>query len=223
MMGRIRFLMILGILFGSLSIGNNCVFANGLIIGNGSTFTLNDATLDLNGLDLTIEDGGTLNLGSGTIVGCGVLTVRSGGNIIWGTGKIYYSQSGGDNGRGDNGGGCFITVAAYGSPIDPHVNVLREFRNRFLLVSPLGKRFARFYYTYSAPVADFVSNHDSLRTIVRVSLLPVVGLSWVTLKINPIPPLICMLLIGSGFIGIVAFIWKVKEQSTNHDKSLKAE
>ena len=201
--------MVLVILPWFLSYGSNQAFAYVLIIHDGATLNLNGATLDLNGSDLIIEDGGTLNLGSGTIVNCGLLTVSSGGNIIWGTGKIYYSHGG-----GDNGGGCFITVAAYGSPIDPHVNVLREFRNRFLLVSPLGKRFVRFYYTCSPPVADFVSNHDSLRTIVRLSLLPVVGLSWVTLKINPIPTLICMLLIGSGFIGIVAFIRKVKEQST---------
>lgn len=28
--------------------------------------------------------------------------------------------------------GCFISTAAYGSPIDPHVNILRDYLNRFL-------------------------------------------------------------------------------------------
>ncbi len=32
-----------------------------------------------------------------------------------------------------DGGGCFIATAANGSPIEPHVNILRDFLNRFLL------------------------------------------------------------------------------------------
>ena len=32
-----------------------------------------------------------------------------------------------------DGGGCFISTAAYGSPIEPYVNILRDFLNRFLL------------------------------------------------------------------------------------------
>ena len=34
---------------------------------------------------------------------------------------------------GSDGGGCFITTAVNGSPIEPHVNILRDFLNRFLL------------------------------------------------------------------------------------------
>ncbi len=32
-----------------------------------------------------------------------------------------------------DGGGCFIATAANGSPIEPHVNIVRDFLNRFLL------------------------------------------------------------------------------------------
>ena len=40
---------------------------------------------------------------------------------------------------GASGGGCFIATAAYGSSMDSHIMLLREFRDRFLLTNPVGK------------------------------------------------------------------------------------
>lgn len=96
------------------------------------------------------------------------------------------------------GSGCFIATAAYGSPIQPYVRILREFRDRFLLVNPIGKSFVQLYYTYSPPIADFIGNHDSLRAIVRVSLLPLIGASWIALKMGPVSTmaLLCILIFG---------------------------
>ena len=78
----------------------------------------------------------------------------------------------------ESGGGCFIATAAYGSPMEPHVKVLREFRDRFLLTNPVGRAFVDLYNTYSQPVADFIARHDTARSVVRWSLLPLVGVSW---------------------------------------------
>jgi len=87
-------------------------------------------------------------------------------------------------GGGGGGGGCFIATAAYGSYMESHVKVLREFRDRFLLTNTVGKAFVDLYYTYSPPVANFIVNYDTLRLMVRCSLLPVVGLSWMSLNIG---------------------------------------
>jgi hypothetical protein len=97
---------------------------------------------------------------------------------------------------------CFIATAAYGSPIKPNVNILREFRDRFLLVNAIGKGFVRLYNTYSPPIADFISNHDSLRVIVRVSLMPIVGLSRVALKIGFVSTMALMLFFVIGIFGL---------------------
>jgi hypothetical protein len=106
---------------------------------------------------------------------------------------------------GGGGGGCFIATAAYGSLMEPHVKILRDFRDKCLLDNALGKGFVKTYYRYSPPIADFISKHDNLRAIVRLSLLPVVGISWVALKIGPALTAALMLLFISCFIGIVWF------------------
>ena len=71
-------------------------------------------------------------------------------------------------------GGCFIATAAYGSPLEPHVMALREFRDRYLQRSALGRAFIRFYYRHSPPVAALIAEHEWLRAIVRMLLAPVV-------------------------------------------------
>jgi len=40
------------------------------------------------------------------------------------------------------------------------------------------------YYAYSPAAADFIAEHAGLRAIVRVGLLPLVGVSWIALKIG---------------------------------------
>ena len=104
---------------------------------------------------------------------------------------------------GGGGGGCFIATAAYGSLMEPHVKILRDFRDRFLLANAFGKGFVRLYYTYSPPLADFIAKHDALRAIVRVGLLPIVGLSWVALKFGPLVTLVFFLFFGVSLNGLV--------------------
>ena len=116
------------------------------------------------------------------------------------------------SGKGDDGsGGCFIATAAYGSLMEPHVKILRDFRDRILLQNSIGKGFVGLYYTYSPPIDDFIAKHGSLRSVVRVSLLPVVGVSWIALKIGPISTVALMLIFISCFVGLVWFRRRYKE------------
>lgn len=86
---RHKFQLILLFLTATLFIGINPVHAQGITIGDGSELVLNNASLDLGCLNLTIENGGTFNLGSGIIRGLRNLIINSGGIFIQGTGKIY--------------------------------------------------------------------------------------------------------------------------------------
>ena len=115
-------------------------------------------------------------------------------------------SSGGGGGGGDGGGDggfCFIATAAYGSPMQSCVRVLLEFRDRFLLTNSFGKAFVQFYYKYSPPKADFIAEHANLRAIVRVSLLPVVGIGWVVLMLGLLAIMALMLFFVFGLIGLV--------------------
>ena len=71
-------------------------------------------------------------------------------------------------------GPCFIATAAYGSPLDPHLDSLRDFRDRFMMTNRPGRALVRFYYRHSPPLADVISNRDWLRAIVRGGLIPMV-------------------------------------------------
>jgi len=107
-----------------------------------------------------------------------------------GTAASTTSTSGSGNGGGGDGhhsssGGCFIATAAFGSLVEPHVQVLRDFRDCFLLTNSPGRIFVNLYYTYSPPIADFIAQHDILRTVVRWSLLPLVGASYSMLHFGP--------------------------------------
>jgi alpha-tubulin suppressor-like RCC1 family protein len=74
---------------------------------------------------------------------------------------------------------CFIATAAYGTPMAEEIQILREFRDEYLLTNPLGQAFVDFYYKVSPPIAEFITEHPSLKPIVRAGLAPAVAMSTV--------------------------------------------
>jgi hypothetical protein len=73
---------------------------------------------------------------------------------------------------------CFIATAAYGTRTAQEISILREFRDTVLLLNSLGAKSVSLYYRTSAPVANFISQHEVLRTAVRVGFIdPIVAIS----------------------------------------------
>ena len=97
----------------------------------------------------------------------------------------------------DGGNGCFISTAAYGSPLAAEVRVLRAFRDQYLMTNAPGRAFVRIYYRHSPPLAAIISRNESLRAVSRMVLTPAVYAVQ-----HPVQAwLIVMLLIGSAVAG----------------------
>jgi hypothetical protein len=85
----------------------------------------------------------------------------------------------GGSGVGVEDDDCFIATAAYGSPLAPQVQLLRELRDRYLLPFATGRAFVKIYYSVSPPLAELIAGSEILRTIVRAGLVPIIG--WAAL------------------------------------------
>ncbi len=100
-------------------------------------------------------------------------------------GQVLLAQGGpppapsASGGGGGGGGGCFIATAAYGSALAPQVEVLRGFRDRYLLTHGFGQALVTTYYRLSPPLADVIAGSDFLRSTVRTGLVPII--TWAAL------------------------------------------
>ncbi|MDH4317427.1 MAG: SGNH/GDSL hydrolase family protein [Desulfobulbaceae bacterium] len=101
--------------------------------------------------------------------------------IIGEGGTVFRANSG----KGSSSSGpCFIATAAFGSGLEPHVRLLKEFRDIVLLPHDLGRRFVSFYYATSPPIAEYIRDSELLKGIVRLALQPLIGLSYFLLKLS---------------------------------------
>ncbi len=76
--------------------------------------------------------------------------------------------------------GCFIATAALDSEIHPHVQFLREYRDKILLKSSHKKQFEGildWYYRYSPTVADAMNRDKNLKRIIKYMVVYPIVLS----------------------------------------------
>ncbi|MCL0030285.1 carboxypeptidase regulatory-like domain-containing protein, partial [Thermodesulfovibrionales bacterium] len=57
----------------------------------------------------------------------------------------------------DDANGCVIATAAFGTPLAEEIDILREFRDEYLLTNELGQKFVAFYNRHSPALAEFIA------------------------------------------------------------------
>lgn len=71
---------------------------------------------------------------------------------------------------------CFIATAAFGTPLASELQILRFYRDTVLMRNPFGRLLVRAYYASSPPIATVVAKSETLRWVVRQSLIPIIDL-----------------------------------------------
>jgi hypothetical protein len=123
----------------------------------------------------------------------------------------------------DNGGGCLIATAAYGSELAPQVQQLREIRDNLLLKTESGQLFMNsfndVYYSFSPVIADYERENPIFKQIVKTTITPMISsLSILSLSDDSeftmvgLGISVIMLNIGMYFIAPAVVIMKLKKK-----------
>jgi len=76
----------------------------------------------------------------------------------------------------EEGGGCLIATATFGSELAPQVQQLRELRDETVLQTESGtafmKHFNQFYYSFSPTIADLERENPVFKEAVKVTITP---------------------------------------------------
>ncbi len=79
----------------------------------------------------------------------------------------------------ENGGGCLIATATYGSELAPQVQQLRELRDNSLLQTKSGTSFMNtfndVYYTFSPIIADYERENPIFKEAVKLVITPMIS------------------------------------------------
>lgn len=109
---------------------------------------------------------------------------------------------------------CFIATAAYGSVLDAHVVVLRNFRDRYLRGNALGQAFIDRYYQFSPMIAEVIEHNDVLKQVVRVCLWPWVAFSYLMLEFA-VWVKIALMLLAALIAGVAVYSLKSNVKPRN--------
>ena len=159
------------------TITSNAITVSGI---KTAPISIEGGTYSLNGGDYTDEAGTVSNGDTVTVrqtssavfhtTTDATLTIGTVSDTFSVTTKYIYDEG--------ESGPCFIATAAFGSPLAGQVEILRQFRDRYLLKNDWGRKFVAWYYRNGSVAARFIADKPLIKLAVRTALYPLVGFSW---------------------------------------------
>ena len=187
---------------------NTTVISNAITvsgINEAASISIVDGMYSING-GLYTSDVGTVNNGNTVTIqldSSGNYSTKTEATLTIGgvsdTFSVTTQAAPASGGSGSGGGGCFIATAAFGSALAGQVEILRQFRDRYLLTNAFGRKFVSWYYRIGPGAASYIKDKPLAKAAVRVALYPLIGFSL--LLINGILPY----LFFTGFIFFFIF------------------
>jgi len=108
-----------------------------------------------------------------------VANAEVGGSKVTKTQTISMSSDSSAEASADNGGGCLIATATFGSELAPQVQQLRELRDNTLLQTSSGTSFMAgfnsFYYSFSPTIADLERENPAFKEAVKLTITPLLA------------------------------------------------
>ncbi len=99
------------------------------------------------------------------------------------TDKIGITVTYGSGFSDDSKRACFIATAVYGED-SYFVEILRKFRDIYLINNEFGKKLVEIYYSISPPIAEILKNNIVLKILSYILLMPLVLFSWILLNFS---------------------------------------
>ena len=79
----------------------------------------------------------------------------------------------------EEGGGCLIATAAFGSEMAPQVQLLREIRDNKVMSTDAGASFMtgfnQMYYSFSPTIADMERDNPAFKELVKLGITPMIS------------------------------------------------
>ena len=119
------------------------------------------------------------------------------------------------------GGGCLIATAAYGSEMAPQVQFLREIRDNKVMSTATGASFMtgfnQLYYSFSPTIADLERENPAFKEMVKIGITPMISsLSIMSAADSEQEILgygigVILMNVGMYFVAPVIVIYKIKK------------
>ena len=97
-----------------------------------------------------------------------------------------------------------------------NIEVLRAFRDEYMLTDRAGEALVQFYYAVSPPVAEFITAHPGLKPIVRAGLAPAVAVSAVIVNTSPADKIVIAGLLVVLVVAMAVWVTRRRHKSSQY-------